>query len=119
MCKVLNFVIVYISITTLIFSQTIPAYAGIIGTDQFMAQLYVDQDRELLYNKLDRHEVLKLLKQHGVSTKQAQERIDAMTNEEVRILAQKFEELPAAGSIGTAAAILILALVVIALVLSR
>ena len=96
-----------------------PVYAGLIETDQFMTQQYVDRDRELLYNKLERHEVRILLEQYGVSTEQAQERIDAMTNEEVRILAQKFEEMPAAGSIGTAAAILILALLVIALALSR
>ena len=42
-----------------------------------------------------------------------------MTDEEVRMFAQKFEELPAVGHLGTAAFILILVLLVVILAISR
>jgi len=54
-----------------------------------------------------------------VTTEQAQERIDSLTDEEIRVFAQNFENLPAAGGIGGAAAILILVLLVIILALAK
>lgn len=114
----LNIAVVYISALVLIFSQAMPAYAGLIGTEQFMNQQMVDQDREVLRNVLERSEAQSLLEKHGVTTKQAQVRIDAMTDAEVRILAQRFEELPAAGNFGVVAAVLIVILLFIALELS-
>ena len=89
-----NLTIIYVSVLTLVFSQTMPAYAGLIGTEQFMANHIADQNRQTLHNVLERDDARKLLEKHGVSTEQAQERIDAMTNEEVRIMAQKFDSLP-------------------------
>ena len=119
MRKLLNISIVYISALTLVFSQTTPAYAGLIGTEQFMAQQLVDQDRETIRNVLDRDEARTLLEKHGVSKEQAQERIDALTDEEVRIVAQKFERLPAAGDGGILIAVLVVLLVFIILDLAK
>ncbi len=109
---------VYICSLLLVFSQTMPAYAGLIGTEQFMAQQLVDQDRVTLRNVVEREEARNLLGKHGVSTEQAHKRIDAMTADEVRILTQSFNELPKAGNVGVVAAVLILVLLLIALDLS-
>jgi len=115
----LNIAVIYVSVITLMFSQTMPAYAGLIGTDHFMAQQIGDQDRETLRNVLDRDDARNLLEKHGVSPEQAQERIDSMTNEEVRIVAQKFQELPAAGGGGILLGILVVVLVFIILDLAK
>lgn len=110
-----NLTIIYVSVLTLVFSQTMPAYAGLIGTEQFMANQIADQDRQTLHNVLERDDARKLLEKHGVSTEQAQERIDAMTNEEVRIMAQKFNSLPTAGDGGILLAVLVVILVFVIL----
>lgn len=118
MRNILNFVVVYIAVTALIFGHTMPAYAGLVSTDQILTEHAINQDREMLYEILDRSEAQKFLENHGVSKKQAQERIAALTDEEVREFKQNFEELPA-GGVGSAAAILILVLLAIVLVLGR
>lgn len=96
-----------------------PAYAGIISTDKLMSQEIVSEEREVLHEAISRAEVQVLLGKHGVTAEHAMQRVDALTEAEVNILAQKFNELPAAGSIGSAAAILILVLLIIALALAR
>ena len=118
MKKRLHFAVIYISVFTLMFSQTMPAYAGLIGTEQLMAQELIEQNRETLRDVFDREEARTLLENHGITSEQAQERIDAMTDEEVRVFAQKFEEMPAGGSIGAIAAVLIIVLLFIALDMS-
>lgn len=118
MSGVFKISIIYLSSMALVLSQAMPAYAGLIGTEQSMAQQLVDQDRDILRNMIKRDEAQMLLENNGVTYEQAQERINAMTNEEVRRFAQQLEELPAAGGVGLAAALLILILLFIALELS-
>ena len=113
----LNFGVIYLSAMALLFSQTIPAYAGVIGTEQFLNQQVSEINRDTLSEIFSRDEARMLLEKHGVTSEQAQARINAMTDEEVRIFAQKFEELPA-GGVGIVAAVLILVLLFIALELS-
>ena len=118
MRKILNTVAIYISVIAFTFSQSMPAYAGLIGTEQIMAEHYIEIDRESLREILDRSEARTILEKHGITRELAQQRINAMTDQEVRLFAKKFEELPAAGSIGVVAALLILVLLFIALELS-
>ncbi len=114
----LNIAVIYLTALTLLFGQTMPAYAGLIGTEQFMDQQLVEVDRETLRNVFDRDEARALLEKHGITHVQAQERVNAMTDQEVRIIAQKFETQPAGGSVGIGAAVLIIVLLFIALELS-
>ena len=118
MRKPLKTAVIYLSAFTLLFSQAMPVHAGIISTEQLMNQQLVEADQKTLLNLLDREDVRILLEKKGVTTEQAQERINHMTDQEIRTLAQKFEEQPAPGSIGVAAAVLILILVFIALELA-
>ena len=115
----LNIVIIYVACVVLAFNHAIPVHAGIISTDKFMSQQIVSQDREVLYKTIEREEVQFLLEKHGVSTEQAKQRVNALTEEEVTKLAKKFDELPAAGHIGIVAAVLILVLLLIAMSLAR
>ena len=118
MRNIVNIVVVYITAITLIISQTMPAYAGLVGTDQILLEEVTSQDREVLYEIFNRSDAQKLLEKSGVSNKQAHDRIAALTDEEVRMFAQNFEELPA-GGVGNAAAILILVLLIIVLALGN
>ncbi|MBT8112572.1 MAG: PA2779 family protein [Gammaproteobacteria bacterium] len=117
MSKFSQLAIVYICVFALVFTNTMPAYAGIVGTNEILQLQYTDLKRANLYKIIDRADARNLLEQHGVTAEQAHERINSLTDEEVRMLAQKFEDLPAAGSISGAAAILILVLLIIILVL--
>jgi hypothetical protein len=119
MSKYSNLAIIYACVFALIFTHSMPAYAGIVGTNEIFQEQYIDLKRQNLYQILDRTEARSLLEIHGVTAEQAQERINAMTEEEISMLAQNFEDLPAAGGIGGAVAILILVLLVIVLALAK
>ena len=117
MYKGLHIAMIYIFSVTLIFSQSFPAYAGLIGTEKFIIQQHNDQDRETLENIFKREEAISLLEKYGVTPEQAQERINSLTEDEARTFVQKFEEMPA-GGVGAIAALLIIVLLFIALDLS-
>lgn len=105
--------LVYVLMLSFTFVQTAPAIAGIVGTDRFLTEQSMQQDRENLRSLMSRDEVRSMLQHNGLTVEQAQERVDALTDSEVRQLAQKFEELPAAGD----AAVVILVIVLVVLIL--
>ena len=107
---------IYLLIVSFTFGQISPAFAGIVGTDQFLTEQTIEQDRENLRMLMARDEVRKLLESNGLTVQQAQERVNSLTDSEVRQLASKFEELPAAGDAWVV--IIILALVVVILELA-
>lgn len=119
MSKFSHLAIVYACVFALVYTSIMPAYAGIVGTNEILQQQYTDLNKENVYIILDRADARNLLELHGVTAEQAYERINSLTDEEVRMLTQKFEDLPAAGSIGSAAAILILVLLIIILALAK
>ena len=108
--------LVYVLMLSFTFSQTAPAIAGIVGTDSFLTEQSIQADREKLRSLMARDEVRLLLQNNGLTVEQAQERVNALTDSEVRQLAQQFNQLPAAGN--AAVVILIIALVVIILELA-
>jgi cytochrome c-type biogenesis protein CcmH/NrfG len=111
-----NKAIFYLLIVSFTFVQISPAMAGIVGTDSFLSEHAVQQDRENLRNLMARDEVRSLLKANGLTVEQAQERVNSLTEKEVQQMSQKYEELPAAGSVWVV--VLVVALVVIILELA-
>ena len=75
-----------------------PAGAGMIGTDKVAADSQSSNDRERLKSLVARPELAKQLQSLGVPPDKAQERIDAMTDAEVRTLAGRIDALPAGGA---------------------
>ena len=69
-----------------------PAAAGMIGTDQAVPQ---QTERERVKAMVARPEVAKKLETLGVLPKDAQARIDALTDAEVTALAGRIDALPA------------------------
>jgi hypothetical protein len=68
-----------------------PSHAGMIGTDQAAPQ----SERERVKALVARPEVAKQLETLGVLPKDAQSRIDALTDAEVLALAGRIDALPA------------------------
>lgn len=79
------------------FFQIAPSYAGIVGTDKSFAEYSAQNDREKLRTLMARDEVKDLLANNGLTVKQAQQRVDALTDNEAQLLAEKFDEQPAGG----------------------
>jgi hypothetical protein len=108
--------IIYLLIISFIFVQISPAFAGIVGTDSYLSEQTAQQDRENLRALMSRDEVRSLLETNGLTVEEAQARVDSLTNKEVSQMADKFNELPAAGD--AAVVVLVIALVVIILELA-
>ena len=108
--------IIYLLILSFLFVQISPAFAGIVGTDSFLSEQTLQQDRANLKDLMSRDEVRSMLEMNGLSVDQAQARVDSLTDAEVSQMAQKFDELPAAGD--AAVVILVIALVVLVLELA-
>ncbi|MCF6338005.1 MAG: PA2779 family protein [Gammaproteobacteria bacterium] len=79
------------------------AQATMIGTGQIMGHSQAQQDRTHVKALLNRTELAAQLKNAGVDPVQLQARVDALTDEEVALLADQLDQLPAgSGILGTA-----------------
>jgi hypothetical protein len=81
------------------------AQAGIISTDQVVAS--AQADRAAVLNLISRSDVASQMQAMGLDAATAKDRVAALTDDEVRSLADKLQALPA-GADGTAIVILIL-----------
>jgi len=108
--------LIYLLILSFIFVQISPAVAGIVGTDRYLSEQTLAQDRENLRSLMSRSEVRSMLEMNGLTVAEAQERVNSLTDQEVSQMAKKFDELPAAGD--AAVVILVIVLVVIILELA-
>jgi uncharacterized membrane protein (Fun14 family) len=87
-------------LTVTIFSSSLQsvACAGVISTQEYIATI----DRDVTLARIDavlaREEVRSQLEQHGVDPVAANERIAALTDQELAQLATDLESLPAGGS---------------------
>ena len=73
---------------------TLPAYAGIVGTEAVIA----GAERGQLAGVLQRDDVKVRLQAMGVDPAQVQARVAALSDEEAAQLAAQLDELPAGGS---------------------
>lgn len=88
------------------------AHAEMIGTDKV-----VQSDRERVKAALERPEVVQALKKFGVDAKNAEARVDAMSDTEVGQLAGLVDQLPAGGVLTNDQLIVVLLLVIILVLL--
>lgn len=71
------------------------AQAGMIGTDQAIASAQDLANRDKVRDFASRSDVMKQFEVLGLSATTAQERVNAMTQEEVNRIAGKIDSLPA------------------------
>jgi hypothetical protein len=90
-----------------------PASAAIVGTEQMLAQS-VAQQRVAAF--LARAEVVQQLQDWGVDAADAQQRIAALTDAELNLLAQKIDTLPAGAGLLEVIGIVFVVLLILELV---
>lgn len=71
------------------------AQAGMIGADQVVSAASAQSDRNAVVSVLSRSEVASQLQSMGVDAKLVQDRVAALTNDEVHALAGNLNSLPA------------------------
>ena len=95
------------------------AQAGLIGTDDVVAQNQLQTERAKVRDFVSRADVQQQLQQFGLTQQNAQDRVDALSEAEVQHIAGKIDALPAGGTAGTAAVVgltVLLILIVYAIV---
>lgn len=88
--------------------------AGMVGTEQVVTAAQVQQDRDKVRTFMARADVQQQLQTMGVKPGNAQDRVAAMTDEEVRTVAGKIDSLPAGAMSGwgIAAIVIVIGLIV-------
>ena len=99
-------------VVLLIWSPYQIATAGMIGTDQVVTSSS-QADRTTVLNFLSRSDVTNQLQSLGIDPSNANERVAAMTDQEVQSLAGRINSLPV-GASSSAGAILLIILIVAA-----
>ena len=74
------------------------ANAGMIGTDQAIASAVEQANRDKVSDFMSRGDVIKQFEALGLTTATAQDRVNAMTQEEINRIAGKIDSLPAGAS---------------------
>ncbi len=93
-------------------SLPLPAQAGMVGTDEIAQQQQTTAARERLSQLLARDEVRDALAARGVAPDEVQARVNALTDDEAQLLAQRLDQLPAGGdAIGVILFIFVLLLI--------
>jgi hypothetical protein len=108
----------YVSRLLIVTMAALPftAQAGMIGTGEILAQ-QATPERAKVTGFLARADVLEQLQQHGVTREAAMDRVAALTDSEVSLLATEIDKLPAGATTGGAAVIglTVLAVLLVAL----
>jgi hypothetical protein len=90
-----------------------PVSADIVSTDEVLHR----SEREKVQAFLDREGVQDQLKALGVAPELARKRVDAMTDEEVLVVAGRIDTLPAGGALDKTDWIVILLIVLLIIIL--
>jgi hypothetical protein len=93
-------------------AMPLTANAAMVETDVVVDHALAGQSRAKIMAVMNREDVRAQLEVRGVTTEQAQARVDALTDDEAMQIAGKLDQLPAGGDIlGTAVFIFIILLV--------
>lgn len=88
------------------------AHAGMIGTEQVIAQQAAAEQRAQLHAMLQREDVRERLTAWGVDPRLAEARVDSLSREELAALSAEMEQMPAGGSVVGAAVFVFVVLLV-------
>jgi len=99
-----------VSLSTLAIAQ--PVQAALISTEQMSTWQSREANQYKIHRALDRPELVRQLESMGVSADQARQRVDALTDQELAMLADQTDRLPAGGDFfGTVGLIFIILLI--------
>ena len=94
-----RFVLFLLCTLALLAGSLSSAFAGMVGTQQFLVAEQVQADRERLLSTLSRDDVRQQLSQMGVDPLQAAERVARMTDAEITTLSEGIADLPAGSGV--------------------
>ena len=98
---------------SILFVSVQPAVnAAIVSTSEMVATEQTKVAREYLLKSLEREEVRTALTSQGVDLEMAKQRVASMTDEEVRALNQKMDEMPAGSGIVVTVVVVYLVLLI-------
>jgi len=89
------------------------ANADLVGTDEAVVPAQAGEDRERVRASMARPEVVRQLQEAGVPPEEAEARVRAMSDEEVRTIAGKLGALPAGGRLTDYQLIVVILLVIL------
>jgi hypothetical protein len=81
------------------FGWPLSAHAGIVSTDDVISAETATLNRDYVASFLLRADVSKVLQEQGISSDSALERVTAMTDSEVALLAGRIDKAPVGGDI--------------------
>jgi hypothetical protein len=79
-----------------------PAYAALVPTENLIAAHEISADRETVASFMAREDVQNELIKYGVDQNEAALRVAALSDQEIRDIAARIDELPAGQNAGTA-----------------
>ena len=94
-----NSLVVALSASILAASFQSAGYAGVISTQQYLTAVDREATRQRIDAVLAREEVRDRLEQNGVDPATLDERLAALTDQELQLLATDLESMPAGGSL--------------------
>ena len=110
--------LIALPMAVLMFLVTAPlnmvAHAALVPTDTIIGTMSAEQDRAAVMNYLNREDVTAQFRALGVSPDEAKARVQAMSDEELRQVAGKLDEIPAGqGFLGFVIAVALITLLVL------
>lgn len=91
---------------------SLPAWSGVVSTDQLIEQEIEVFDRDRLVSMMDRADVREQLVAHGVDPEFARQRIAALSDMQVEQLNAEMDQLPAgSGVVGILVAVLLVLII--------
>jgi hypothetical protein len=94
----------------------ISAKAGIIGTETVINTLHGEKSRSRITAFIDRQDVREAFLKKGIDSSQAKNRIASLTDQEISLICQTLDQLPAGGNgLGTVVGAFVLVFLVLLL----
>ena len=93
-------------------TYSLPAYSGVVTTEQLIQQQLEYMDRDQLVSLLDRSEVRQQLIDRGVDPEYARQRIAALSDAQIEQIKSEIDQLPAgSGVVGILIAVLLVLII--------
>jgi len=107
-----RFLTALLAVSILFVSVQPTVNAAIVSTSELVATEQSRIGKEYLLNSLEREDVRIALTSQGVNLEMAKQRVASMTDEEVRALNQKMDEMPAGSGIVVTVVVVFLVLLI-------
>jgi len=102
-----------VMLSTIVLPYSAHTQAALIGTEQAVARVQAQSERDKVRSFVARADVQNQLAGLGLSAAGASERVNALTDDEVQQLAGKIDSLPAGADAGVVTVLLVIVLVLV------